>query len=952
MAHQQHAGAESPPPRSLRERAAALLRVRPDDAPTLATGDVQSLIQEFDDRLKVLELQNEQLRQAQAALAEARNRYSDLYEHAPVGYIAFDRGGTILTANRRAALLLRTDRENLAGANFAQFIEDAARDEWLVHQRQLFEQGHGRNVELPLRAGDGNRLWARLELSLDREPAAGDPEGRCVLVDVSETKAAGETLLRRNVELDRSLKDRTTQLHRNLTQVKLLGEAVANLAEGVLITGADLDWPGPRIVFVNDALCRITGYDAEELIGQSPRILQGESTARDELQRIKSELSAGRSCRAELVNYRKDGTAYDAEFFITPLNDEQGRLTNFVSIHRDVGERKRREEALRASRERFRAILDQAVAGIAQVDLTGRFILVNERLCEKLGYAEDELLRLRLEDITHADDVQRSRARVEALLAGGASDEFEERLVRKDGAIVWVSQRIHAVYSAEGRVQSIVVVSVNITKRKEVEDALRREQEFSTAIINTAQIIVLVLDPAGRIVRCNPYFERLAGWRLDDIRGRDWFSTFVPEADRERIRVVFEHALHVAPTQANANPIVTKDGRQREIEWYDAPLTGPEGELIGLLCTGRDVTDSMRAARALREREERLRTVLKTAADAIITIDERGTIVSINPATSRMFGYADDELVNRNVKLLMPSPYRDEHDGYIARYLETGEAKIIGIGREVLGRRKDGTVFPIDLAVSEVDHLGLFTAIVRDATERKAEHERLLQSERLAALGEAMTGLAHESRNALSRSQSNLRRLARRVKENDELLTLIDGAARANEDIRRQFEEVREYAAPILVRRELLQLTAIVGAAWDELSPEREARDAMLSVNNSGVDDSCEADPFVLRNAFRNLLENALAACSDPVAIDIDFADDESESGSAVRLSFRDNGPGLAPETRPRVFDAFFTTKTRGTGLGLAIVKRAVEAHGGTVTIGTGEGRGAEFIITLPRNAS
>lgn len=480
-------------------------------------------------------------------------------------------------------------------------------------------------------------------------------------------------------------------------------------------------------------------------------------------------------------------------------------------------------------------------------------------------------------------------------------------------------------------------------------EALRREHELNEAIINSAQNVILLLDTDGRVVRFNPYMEDLTGRRLAEVRGRDWFDAFVPERERERNRSLFARALRGERPRANVNPILTNDGGEREIEWYNAPLTGVDGRPAGLVCIGHDVTGRKQAESALKEGAERLRAILNTAVDAVVTIDRRGIIDSANPATERMFGYSREELIGRNVNMLMPSPYREEHDGFIAQYLETGEAKIIGIGREVEGRRKDGTVFPIDLAVSEIASFGLFTGIIRDITERKAEHERLLQAERLALLGEAMAGLTHESRNALARSQANLRRLARRLKGSEKLLQLIDGATQANEDIRRQFEEVREYAAPLKLKFQRIDLQQLVRQAWDQLADERRGRDARLRFPETNRDATCVVDPFSLRNAFRNILENALAASGDPVRIDIEFCEAQIDDRPALQIVIRDNGPGLPPEVAERAFDAFFTTKTKGTGLGLAIVKRTVEAHGGTVTSSSGKDCGAEIILTLPK---
>lgn len=351
----------------------------------------------------------------------------------------------------------------------------------------------------------------------------------------------------------------------------------------------------------------------------------------------------------------------------------------------------------------------------------------------------------------------------------------------------------------------------------------------------------------------------------------------------------------------------------------------------------------------LRSSVARLQAILDTAIDAIITIDAHGIINSINRATERILGYSETELVGRNVSILMPQPFASEHDRYLERYLSTREPRIIGIGREVVARRKDGTFLPVDLAVSEVVGLGLFTGILRDITQRNFERERLIQSERLAALGEAMAGLTHESRNALARSQSNLRMLARRLTDRDDLLEMIHGAMRANEDIRRQFEEVREYAAPIKLHKEPHDLRLLLDAAWNLLEEEREVRAASLKIDPYHFDLTCDVDTFHVQNAFRNILENSLAACTGETEITVKFYEDLIRGRPAIRVSISDNGPGIPADISKNIFDAFFTTKTRGTGLGLAIVKRSVEAHGGRVTAQPGLSGGAEIILTFPR---
>ncbi len=247
--------------------------------------------------------------------------------------------------------------------------------------------------------------------------------------------------------------------------------------------------------------------------------------------------------------------------------------------------------------------------------------------------------------------------------------------------------------------------------------------------------------------------------------------------------------------------------------------------------------------------------------------------------------------------------------------------------------------------------------------------EKLLQAERLAAIGQMVAGLAHESGNALARSQSCLEMLSWEVEDRPEALDLIRRIQQAQDHLKQLYEEVRGYAAPLKLEREPWSLSAIWRQAWDNLTVLRQGRDAALHEETAGVDLVCTVDQFRLGQVFRNVLENALAACRDPVRLTIRCTDTKLEGRPAVQVAVRDNGPGLTPEQRERIFDPFFTTKTRGTGLGMAIARRIVEAHGGQIAVGRGldpsatpltlpsppsdggEGRvrGAEILITLPR---
>jgi len=397
--------------------------------------------------------------------------------------------------------------------------------------------------------------------------------------------------------------------------------SVAHLGEGVMITSDGLEWLGSQILFVNDTLCQITGYSANVLVGQTPRILQGDGSDRETLNWIKSELAAGRSCRTELVNCRKDGTTYDAELFITPLFDAAGCHTHFVAIYRDV------------------------------------------------------------------------------------------------------------------------------TERKLAENDLRRLSKVFTDSANA----IFIKDLDGCISELNATAEREYGWTRSELLGKSIKMLVAPD-EHARHQELMARCLRGEPVRGIEIGRLTKSGEVLPVLLTLSLLTDETGKPTGIASISENISERKRSEAALREREEQLRAVLNTAADAIITIDLYGIINNVNPAVEPMFGYTQAQLLGQNIKILMPKPYCDEHDGYLARYQETREPHIIGIGREVVGRRKDGSTFPVSLAVSEVDHLGLYTGIIRDMSrlretekhvlEIAAEEQRRIGQELHDGMGQELTGLS------------------------------------------------------------------------------------------------------------------------------------------------------------------------------------------------------------------
>ncbi len=291
---------------------------------------------------------------------------------------------------------------------------------------------------------------------------------------------------------------------------------------------------------------------------------------------------------------------------------------------------------------------------------------------------------------------------------------------------------------------------------QQTADALSRERRTTQLYLDLAGVIFVALDPGGCVTLINRMGCEILGFTEAEIVGRNWFEHFVPLAQRASVREVFEALIGgaVAGCERVENRVVTASGEERLIAWHNAVVRDEHGEVAGTLSSGEDVTDRRRAEAALVETQARAQAILETTVDGVITIDDEGRIESFNPAAERLFGYAAADVIGLPLSLLMPPPYRDEHDHYLRTYLETGRPKVIGRRREVTGLRRDGSLFPMDLSVSEVQAGArrFFTGIVRDASERRRLEREILdiseqERQRIGrdlhdGLGSHLTGLA------------------------------------------------------------------------------------------------------------------------------------------------------------------------------------------------------------------
>ncbi|MEJ2376115.1 MAG: PAS domain S-box protein [Pseudolabrys sp.] len=379
-----------------------------------------------------------------------------------------------------------------------------------------------------------------------------------------------------------------------------------------------------------------------------------------------------------------------------------------------------------------------------------------------------------------------------------------------------------------------------------------------------------------------------------------------------------------------------------------------------LLRRGRKRANAM--TRDTLQRQAHLQSILDTVPEAMIVIDERGIMQSFSSAAERLFGHGAAETIGQNVKILMPSPYRESHDDYLQRYLTTGERRIIGIGRVVVGQRKNGSTFPMELAVGEMKsgQKRFFTGFIRDLTERQKTEARLqeLQSElvhisRLTAMGEMASTLAHELNQPLSAINNYLkgsRRLIGDGEAGDERTAMLrdaldkagDQAMRAGQIIRR----LRDFVSRGESERRVESITKLV---------EEASALALVGVKDRGIRVTFHFDPSVewvladrvqIQQVLLNLIRNAMDAMEEAATRDL-VVSVVPAGETHVRVSVADTGSGIEPEVAEQLFQPFVTTKRHGMGVGLSISRTIIEAHGGRIWVEPNPGGGTIFHFTL-----
>jgi two-component system, LuxR family, sensor kinase FixL len=374
---------------------------------------------------------------------------------------------------------------------------------------------------------------------------------------------------------------------------------------------------------------------------------------------------------------------------------------------------------------------------------------------------------------------------------------------------------------------------------------------------------------------------------------------------------------------------------------------------------GMEQSDDRREPDALASESALLRSILETVPDAMVVIDHNGIVQSFSTAAERLFGYTAAEVCGHNVKMLMPTPYREQHDGYLQRYMTTGERRIIGIGRVVVGLRKDGSTFPMELSVGEVNQSGqkLFTGFVRDLTERQQTDRRLqelqdglLHVSRLRSMGQMAAALAHELNQPLTATANYVRAAQRLLEQPDPNMPRIRQAMTlAAQQTQRSGEIIRRLRA-FVARGEVTRRPESVAKLIEEASAL-----ALVGAKEHGIKVLITIDPNLpqavvdrvqIQQVLLNLIRNAVEAMEGRDVRELSVGTVMQDG--VVLVSVTDTGSGISPEIEAKLFQPFVTTKPEGMGIGLSVCRTIVEAHGGRLWVLPNQGGGSVFRFTLP----
>ena len=846
-------------------------------------------------------------KQAEEKLRHSEENYKTLFNSSVIGTFVLDAETMqVVVVNRAATEMLGfSSVEEAVGINPLALIPSEDRDMVLeIVTKEVFEQDLRRTHELRATTKDDRRIWVSARAA--RIMHGGRLAALVSFTDITERKRMEEKL-------------------------ELLSSVTQQVSDAIIITDADFG-----ITYVNKATQDLFGYSLEEMLKRHMGAFNAEPLSEGLEQEIEQTVSSGKLWAGTLIKKRKDGSTFPSECHITPLYDEEGGISSYIDVLRDITERKQAEEALQAERNKLQSIIDAMQDDLTIQDRHYNIIFQNElaRISSGGDHVGEKCYWVYEGNETICKDCP-----VEKSFEDGKPHISERQRVLPSGELSFWETTSNPIRDAKGRVAACLEIGRNITERKKQEQALADELTRRRLLIDQSLDGIVVLDVDAKVVEANQRFADMLGYTLEEVRELhtwDWDKQFPRKKILEMGRGVDEKGLHLETKHTRKDDSVI----DVDISIHGATCAGRK--LIFCVC--REVTARNKMEKALKQAAEEWKRTFDSISDAISIHDREFRILRANKAFADIFHMKPSQIIGGLCYELHKG--QKPHSGCPHKQtLATREPAAAEFYESNMGKYLHESTSPI---FDEKGEVIATVHITRDVTEQKQQNERLMMTDRLASLGELASGAAHELNNPLTSIIGFSQLLMERETPDDirEDLKLIHSEAQRAVSVTNNLLSFARKHAPV---RQLNRINSIIEDVLELRAHEHKLNHIDVEKHLAPNLPEIMVDYFQMQQVLMNIIINAeyfMTKAHNGGTLTITTQKDSS----TVRISIADDGPGIPPENLGRLFDPFFTTKEagKGTGLGLSICHGIVTEHGGQIYVMSQLGKGATIFVELP----